>query len=362
MKQHSISYLFDDSQIETNESKVIDYINIVVCQSISKLSSPCTKLSFRPYFIQLVKISKCDDTKVKTFPKEFWKGMPELQRRTWMNPVRMFEVALLIYFSKRRESFSIVMTYTLLDIYSSLYHTFFRYCNPELFEFSLTLLSKNHLFAREGGIGTSLTFLSSELTRKYYESFVQENKNNISKFISEARTRIAQSLKSFAYTYYKSSKKYSSDIDTQIDNSKFKSGGDLVAYQVNIIAKINARALRTTELMVGKLPTLAIQLLKTISIIVYKDDVSTAIRVFLESNSNLSTSSFCNNKKFLEIYTNTMRVKKASHGLHYKSEIQKLIQKTNVKLPESKTKQYQILFAVGLYLINILRVSLCKNI
>ena len=358
MKHSSILYLFEGSSLEVNKSKLIDYVTTVTYQSLSKLSSPCASLSFRPHFIQLVKIAGCDETKVKNFPRVFWKDMPELKRKTWMNPVRMFEVALMIYFSENRKTFSLLVLYTLLDIYSSLYRTLFRYCKPDLFELSLTLLSKNHLFAREGGIGPSLSFLSSELAKKYYDSFRNEDKGEISKFISEARTRVAQSLKSLARTYYKASKRYSStseESDMRNLPDKFRYAGDLVSYQVNVIARINAKALNLTELMVGRNPDV-LPVLKAISVPAYKDNIATSIAIFLESNPTLSTRVFCDNKKFLDLYKKILRVK-ATTSLSYKSEIQELVSRVSSKPVDSK----QVLF-VGLYLLNVLRVSLCRNL
>ena len=100
-------------------------------------------------------------------------------------------------------------TYTVLfhtiRMYTNRMHIQMKFCNPDTFKYTLEHLNKSHLFYREKTISNALYYLSKQFQLKYESAIKSENVDKIGAFIQEVRTRIAQSVKSFASLYYKAS-------------------------------------------------------------------------------------------------------------------------------------------------------------
>ena len=73
-----------------------------------------------------------------------------------------------------------------------------QFCNEDVFKYALENLAKTHLFSREKTIPGSLYYLSTEMDKRYGRFIKSGDVEGVTKFITECRTRISQSIKSFA--------------------------------------------------------------------------------------------------------------------------------------------------------------------
>jgi hypothetical protein len=91
-----------------------------------------------------------------------------------------------------------------LKFHASSMHKFFQFCNPDAFLVALDQLSHKHLYKAHGGVASSLKYLSVEEFKKNKAILASTTftDDDLVKIIYMLRTRITQSIRSFAEIYY----------------------------------------------------------------------------------------------------------------------------------------------------------------
>ena len=127
--------------------------------------------------------------------------------------------------------YSSTMVYYMVVQYARLMNKQIKYCDADAFKYTLDTLTRTHLFFREKTIPSSLFYLATQMQNAFTEDIKEWNIDQIIAFISVARHRISQSVKSFAENYYRN-KQSGSSIKTQGDESD-----DSNSYQYQVLQK-----------------------------------------------------------------------------------------------------------------------------
>lgn len=114
----------------------------------------------------------------------------------------------MIYFAQQKKPQISKLFYTLLAVkfYGSMLHILFpKFCSEPLFKMALTQMSDKHLFRAKNGISNALIHVADSLFNMYEHALSKPDVSSVDIYrtVIDLRTRISQSCKSFAETYYK---------------------------------------------------------------------------------------------------------------------------------------------------------------
>jgi hypothetical protein len=205
------------------------------------------------------------------------------------------------------------MLFYCLRQYTNLFHKTFKFCQPDVFKYTLENINKTHIYYREKTIANAIYHFSNQMIQRWTKDLKSLDKPmQISLFIRECRHRQAQSLKSFAIAYYKNSEQGNriSQQKTEITNDEGETsvieGTSKTPKQVaNLVHKItvyrfvdikaleNSLKLNSVNKIYGQL------LVKQLSNHKYSEDLTS---IYLMYISNLtSVSNICSNKFISEV-------------------------------------------------------------
>ena len=193
------------TKLKVNKSIMKTVLVKAVAYNMSNLAKPCFKPSLKKHFYEFLKLSNLTEQDVKEYAKRKWKGKIE---STWLlhkDHISNFYIFLMNYFLNKNDRimFQYFMIFYMIRHYTALFEKHFKYCQEDVFKYTLETLTKTHLFAREKTIGNAMYFLSNELIRRWEEGIKDYDLDKISSFITESRHRVSQSIKSFYNTYLK---------------------------------------------------------------------------------------------------------------------------------------------------------------
>ena len=195
--------LYQKAKIDFRKIKQI--IFKVSSEELSSLVEPCHYPEVKKHYYELLYACDLTDSDLKAFTKDFWHGRPESQWLLQSDPLAMFYIFIMFVCMKEKDipSYTSTMIFYLIRTYTNLMFKQIKYCNTSVFKLALERISKSHLFAREKSIPGALYHLSKEMQKRYTSGIESVDKDQISKFITETRHRISQSVKTFAQVYYK---------------------------------------------------------------------------------------------------------------------------------------------------------------
>ena len=346
-------------------------------REFDSLSEPCyypkTKLAYH----EMLRGMKLTHKEVQQFVKRQYKGTKAEKWLLWQDPATNLLIVIMHLFLLHRDvaAFKTTMAYYMFFQYGRLMNKQLRYCNDDIFRFTLDTLTRTHLFVREKTIANSLYYLSGEVKRKYEKDIKEWNLDRIIEFISASRHRISQSVKSFVNNYYKS-KEQGSSIKTQNDTSDDESN----AYQYKVLERGKTKVEETIKkLTVYKLvDKRALQEAKKISKIkVSLDELISSEMINVEYSDNIrmilnlymkqlkTTNEICGSG--YEIYLRSLiAVKRSNATVYFKQQVNVLLIKVlgNLNLSDQYnhyTSQTQFIVNLFLasYLTLLFRSTMC---
>jgi hypothetical protein len=193
------------SKSNIKDSQLRSLIVRIVAKNLSSLAEPCYYPELKKHYYEFLKLSGLTEKDIKEFVKRRWKGRKEAKFLTTTDPIANFYVFLMSYFlsKKDKQAYINLMVLYIIRHYSALLHKHFKFCNDDIFKYTLETLTKTHLFHREKTISNALYYMGQEMIRKWTKGIGKNDLDNISAFMIESRHRVSQSIKSFAQTYYK---------------------------------------------------------------------------------------------------------------------------------------------------------------
>ena len=366
-----------------DDSKLKNYITRLTVGEINNLSEACYYPDWKKHYYELINLTGLKDDDIRKFSKRFYAEtqvqislakydrIPMLLQDVGSN----FLIILMYYFLTKKDvkTYSTLMLFYMIRQYSNFLHIVLKFCKPEVFSYTLNHLNPTHLFGREKTIPNALFHLSNEMKRRFTDGFVQVDPNRISIFVHESRSRIAQSLRSFAEAYYRFDKEgmgiknpYESETGEEVAPQELERGkriADLVSKKICVFKEIDYKSLEEARKLTkinSALATIIVSSLQDVSLI---DDIKFIIELFLKDAKSMNQ--ICG-KDFLSYVKQLMGIKRTSKTAFYKQEINKLLlkilDKTKYKQKYSNITsqtQFQINSFLSFYLTMYTRNLIC---
>jgi hypothetical protein len=377
------NFLLQNIDLQTNKKQLEILLTRSITYNISQLTKPCFQPAMKSLFHQIIYLLKVKKTDINKYTKMFWKGQSERNFDIYVDPISNFYIFLMSYFIKtnQKKLFKYMMNFYVLRQYSGLFSkSFSKYCVDSYFLKAFENLNKTHLFIREKTIGNALYYISLMLIRKFEKDIQKLNPKMISYFISDSRTRISQSLKSFAEAYYKISEKgggikigsedfIGDDEDDKpisvsiFEQEKTKKLAEFISKNITVYKEVNPKAftlaLKNSKVQYQNGKKIIKQLLN----LKYTENIELIIILYLKSLKE--TNELCGNN-FNKKVRDLIRIKRSKNEIYFKSEIIKLIQllvndyDDDIKYDDLKERmQYNYKLFLAFYLTLCVRFKIC---
>jgi len=313
------------------------YFQSIISTELLNLSEPCYAPKLRKYEDSLFNLLGITKNEVRQEVKLFYKGT---KAESWLlenDPINNLNILLMHFFIIHKDmvGFRVCMIFYNLRQYTNLYYKTFKFCQPDIFKFTLENLNKTHIYYREKTIGNAIYHFSNQMIQRWEKEIKKfDDPMKISLFIRECRHRHAQSLKSFATAYYKNSEEGNkiSIQSTEIRNDE----GDVTTIDptakapkqvINLIQKMTVYKFIDIKALENSLKLNAVNkiygqlLVKQISQPKYTQDLTTIYMLYISNIS--SVSSLCSSK-FINDVKHILR-SKHSKTKYLKQSLNKLL-------------------------------------
>lgn len=180
-----------------------------VGHQINGLSEPCHEVRTKTFEQQLYRELGVTPQLVRSFAKDTFKDHPRAVHSQVVH--EPFTFILMYLYHKFAEAnmkkiAETVLLYSLIKHHASAWRKSFpKFCQPEVFQYTLNNIVKVHLYRVHRTIANALIYLASELQKQYYDKMKQWNPDAIYYLTTYSRKRTTQSENSFAQSYYKNS-------------------------------------------------------------------------------------------------------------------------------------------------------------
>lgn len=360
-------------KVKIDDARLKSHIARIVAKNLSSISEPCYYPEVKKHFYELLKITGLTEKDIKEFAKRRWRGRKEAKFGTQSNAIANFYVFLLQYFLKKRDktTYKYLMIFFIIRHYANLMHKTFKYCNEEAFKYALEVLTKTHLFSREKTISNALFYIAGEMVRRWSRGLRTNDLDAISRFMQDSRTRVSQSMKSFAQTYYKVAEEGSGlrrgeepSEDENVYQIKAADKGnklaDEITKKITVYRFTDHKAQEASRILAKINSSLATQIVSKLNNTKYSDNLRIIFRLFMKDLKD--TQSLCGKK--YEVYVrHLMSIKRTKMKIYFKQQVNilllNLLDEIGYKSKYVKlTSQTQ--FLVNLYLAYYLTMVL-KN-
>ena len=369
--------LLDDKLKKVDYNKLRKFILGLAAKELSKLSEDCYYPATKNNYFELLSVCKLTKKDMTEFVKRYYDGTPAskwlLQRDPYTNLLIVIMHMFLI--RKDRVGYESALLYFMIRYYSNLMNKQIKWCNKDVFRYTIENITKVHLFVREKTIPNSLYFLSKEMEKKHTEDIKDMNVEGVISFISKSRHRISQSIKSFAESYYRFSKE-GLNIKTQKEEpgenenmhqyqvlEKGERIIDKVVKEITIYKNVDRKAIEEARSLTKVQTGISTEIANYLCDIKYSDLLRIIFKLFLKEIKDVK--SLCG-KDYYKYVKKLMSVKRSSSNMFYKQQINILLLQILDDINYSKeyqsfTLQTQFLLKsyLSLYLTILLRNHIC---
>jgi hypothetical protein len=365
-------------KINPNKNQLKRFITSNAARELSALSEPCYYPKTKRFYFELLNIMKIKDKDIKEFVKRTYKGTKAEKWNLWRDPATNLLIFIMHYFLKERDqaAYSATMVYYMIIQYARLMNKQIKYCDPDAFKYTLDTLTRTHLFFREKTIPNSLYYLSGQMQNSFTNDFKEWDIERIIAFVSAARHRISQSVKSFAEHYYRN-KKSGASIKTQGEDSDDEAN----SYQYQVLQKgqkvvddvtkkitsykiIDRKSFDEAKKITKIKTSIATIVADGVTNEKHFNNVKIALQLFVKEAN--SVSMVCGDD-FYKYVKRLMAVKRTVAQLYFKSQINILLldilkDSKFLKTYENYTPQTQFIINsfLAFYITIMLRRTLCQ--
>ena len=356
-----------------NQVKLRRAVHKITATELSNLAEPCYYPSLKKYYFELLHVCGLTEKDIRSFVTRFYKGTPAAKWKLHRDPISNFYIWLMWVFSKSRQvqAYQSMLRIYIIRNYTNLIHKQMKFCNKDAFVWTLENLSKTHLFTREKTIPGSLSYLYKEMNKRYSKKLTTGDLDGIIKFITECRTRISQSIKSFATVYYKAVKDGSA-MKNPIEDDESNQYQQLektsrvindVLKKLTVYKDIDGKAISDARALTKIRASIATSISKNVTDIKYVDNLRTIYELFIKDLSQVGH--LCGDEFFKNVRT-LMAVKRTKSLIYFKQQINILLLLINKDIKFTRqynklTKQTQSLINLYLayYLTLVMRNFIC---
>jgi hypothetical protein len=366
------------AKAKINEPALKREIVKVVSKNLGGLSEPCYYPEVKKHLYDFLKLSGLTEKDIKDFTKRRWKGRKEATYAIHNDHIANFYIFLMQYFLKKRDktTYGYLMVFFIIRYYANLMYKSFTYCNPDVFKYALEVLTKTHLFAREKTIGNALYFISKDMVRRWTKGLRNNDLDAISKFMQDSRSRVSQSMKSFAQTYYRASEEGAGiqsgvDDDSEDDENSYQIKAaekgekiaDEITKNITVYRLTDYKSQEAARKLAKMNASLATQIISKLNNTKYSDNLRIIFKLFLKDIPD--AQSLCGNK-YEGYVRQLMSIKRTRNKIYFKQQVNILLIKILEEIDYDKkyneyTSQTQFLINLFLayYLTMILKLNLC---
>lgn len=356
------------------------YIVGKAAAELSALSTPCYYPKTKKFPYEILHLLKLNEKEFKAFIKRNNKGT---KAEKWLLPNDLGTVLLIFImhlFLKKRDqaAYSATMIYFLIVQYSRLMHKQIKYCYEDTFKYTLDNLTRTHLFSREKTIPNSLFYLSNALQSSFTKDITSWDKDRIFAFMTEARSRISQSIKSFAESYYRNRKegvaiKTQSEVTDEenpnIYQYKVLQRGqrivDDVTKKITIYRFVDKKAFEDAKQVSKAKTSISTLICNEVANEKYFDQVKLLLQLFIKGLTDVKM--VCGNE-YYDYIRKLMALKRTTAQIYFKAQVNILLQEIlkNLKLLEGYRKytsqtQFIINSFLAFYITSIFRNTICST-
>jgi hypothetical protein len=254
-------------------------------------------------------------------------------------------------------------------------HKQLKYCDDNIFRYTIDTLTKTHLFVREKTIANSLYYLATEVRKRYMRDIQEWNVDGIINFIGASRHRISQSVKSFVQNYYKVREKGEAiktlndtpdeegNVYQQKAMERGKSKIDGAIKKLTIYKVVDKRAMYEAKKISKVKASIAEAIANEMVNVEYADNVRMILNLYLKELKNSNDLCGSGYEKYLR---SLMAVKRSNAMVYFKQQVNVLLMKVlkNIKMEKqytSYTSQTQFIINLFLasYITMIFRSTMC---
>lgn len=346
-------------------------VHYITSNELSRLVEPCYYPEIKKYYFEFLNTCKLTEKDVKEFSNRFWEGRQEKKWLLHNDPITMLYIFMMWFFLKEKDAIAYNSMIALLGVryYTNLINKSIKFCNEKFFKAALENLTKTHLFAREKSIPAAVFFLSKELNTRYGESIMIRDKTGISKFITEYRTRISQSVKTFAATYYRLHKEGISIVEPyegeenehqyqQLSRSTIIV--DQIVKNITVYKNVDSKAVNDARTLTRISSSLSILLANETTNIRYSDDIKIILELFLRNLKHIDSICGAGYIKYVRELMATRKEQTVNFKQQVNIFLLKLIKNLNYDTQYAKiSKQTKAL--ISLYIAYFITMSM-KNV
>lgn len=273
--------LLEFTQVEVNpeeDSKVYRYISRILGIELAEVSKPCYKPKVVKYFSDLQHILGIDDDKIKEFVSGIVVPYPHIFK-IYKDKFTVLLLIATIYYTRKGkpEIAETFFTFLNLKFYSSRIHKHFqKFCSGDLWILTLDKLSPKHLFRTQKGISSSILYIAEFDYKKNKEKLKSPKLQDkiLGDIVYGLRTKIAQSVRSFAQLYYKLYEAGATKTGVEEDEiGGVKLVADKISMTMCTFGQIDKGALSKAIISSRLRKDLSISIVSQLSVSEYKDKI-----------------------------------------------------------------------------------------
>ena len=353
------------AKTKIDHKKLRQKVSKIAVEELSKISEVCYYPPLKAPFFELLYATGLEEKDIREFGKRFWAKHPARGWKIHNVPATLLLVFMMHYFllKEDKEAFSLTLLYLLVRFYSNIMNIQIRYCNEDTFRYALEKLTRTHLFVREKTIANGILYLARELTKKWMKDIKKGDVDSIAKFITEARHRMNQSIKSFAKAYYAAAKE-GRGIKTQREPESEEEAGmfqyrvlergrraiDETVKRITVYRQVDKKAMDDARKLTKVKESVAVMLAAKLADLKYSENIRIILQQFLKDLKDIKM--LCGSG-FIPYVRQLMAIKRTKSTIYFKQQVgillEELLQNTKqINWYENLAPQTK--FAVNSYL------------
>ncbi len=258
------------------DRKIHRKITNTVGSELSNLGRPCYYPKISRYFSDTLSDLKLELDDLKRF-KNTNIGKRYASFSIISDKQTLLLVVGIVYFARQKKTdiSELFFLYLALKFHSNLMYRQFKFCQPDAFAMALERISHKHLYKVQNGIPPTIQYLAKAEYKKYAK-VLGSNKltdESIIRMVYALRTRLSQSIKSFAETYYKIVEEGRKQTTSDEHDDKLQRVADKIAMTMCTYGQVDKKAMSQAILKSGIRKELGITIASEISDPDSKDDV-----------------------------------------------------------------------------------------
>jgi hypothetical protein len=292
------------------------------------LVEPCYYPRVADIFKELMHRTKANEKELVKFAKQkYFNPKWKLKNpKLLQDPQTILLVLIAQDFARRNDYSGAIAAFNLLALryYTNTMYKHIKYCNENYFKSALENLSHNHLFNTRKTIGSAVMYLSGQVFDRYKKDLQNDNSEEVVAMIYYLRTRIAQSVRSFANHYYKiaegggATRQQIEDMPEKENlQKKLKQESSKLAKNVTVYAAVDVRAVNASQRITRFNRKMATVYAESLVDTKYTQQLELLLYLFMRALPAIKSDE----GKYIEVSKRLMSVKVSKKPVFYKKTL-----------------------------------------